>query len=306
MDNHNKPKLDIQSQIKSHMKNKAIAFNIVNEESAIHFLTNNSYFFKLKSYAKNYDKKPNGQYINLEFAALQELSTIDMYLRRFIIRLTLDIEHFLKTKLLRDFNQDNCDGYEIVDKFLNKNIKVRNNLLNHRSSGYSAKDNILKKYRTDLSIWNLVEILDFGIFVKFCDFYYYSYPNSDYETIKDMLYSVKRLRNSSAHNNCLIYNLRSIRGIRVDFQSLNFLSKNIAVSRRTIQKKITNPVIKDFIITLRVYKSLCKSPGMLRNFKKDLLSLFIGRLRRNKKYFEKNTLIVSSYDFTIKSILAIF
>lgn len=36
------------------------------------------------------------------------------------------------------------------------------------------------------------------------------------------------------------------------------------------------------------------------------LNLFIGRLRRNKKYFEKNTLIVSSYDFTIKSILAIF
>lgn len=42
---------------------------------------------KLASYRANYDKrKSNGEYINLDFAYLRELSTIDMHLRYLICR----------------------------------------------------------------------------------------------------------------------------------------------------------------------------------------------------------------------------
>ena len=40
----------------THMKNKGIQFNIANETSAKHFLTEHNYYFKLSSYRKNYDK----------------------------------------------------------------------------------------------------------------------------------------------------------------------------------------------------------------------------------------------------------
>jgi len=55
------------------MKNKkGIRFNIADEKSAKEFLINNNYYFKVKSYAKNYAKhlngKNKGKYINLEFA----------------------------------------------------------------------------------------------------------------------------------------------------------------------------------------------------------------------------------------------
>ena len=61
------------------------------------FLRYNNYYFKLKSYAKNYPINPkNGKYVNLEFAYLVELSKLDMYLRKIILGMCLDVEHILK------------------------------------------------------------------------------------------------------------------------------------------------------------------------------------------------------------------
>lgn len=55
----------------------------------------------------------------MDFAYLQELSTLDMYLREIVLNFTLDIEHFLKVHLLKNIsdNKDE-DGYAIVEEFL--------------------------------------------------------------------------------------------------------------------------------------------------------------------------------------------
>ena len=125
-----KKKLTVEEQVE-YMKNESgIKFNIISEDKALDFLTNNNYYFKLKSYSKNYEKYIKGdnagKYINLEFAYLVELSKIDMYFRRIILKMTLDIEHFLKTQLLRDFhNNEHEDGYSIVDEFLKKTSSCR-------------------------------------------------------------------------------------------------------------------------------------------------------------------------------------
>ena len=120
-----KIKLTIDEQIEHMKNNNGIKFNIMDEEDSKVYLKDNTYYFKIKSYAKNYEKYINGKnigrYINLEFAYLVELSKIDMYFRRIVLKMTLDIEHFLKTQLLRDFqyNPDE-DGYSIVRDFLNQ------------------------------------------------------------------------------------------------------------------------------------------------------------------------------------------
>ena len=117
-----KPKLSVAGQIE-HMKQEGIGFSIVNEEDAREFLENSTYYFKVKAYAKNYDKfeqgDKRGQYVNLEFAYLRELSTLDAHLRKFIIKTALDVEHFLKVQLLKHLeNNENEDGYAIVAEYL--------------------------------------------------------------------------------------------------------------------------------------------------------------------------------------------
>lgn len=125
--------LNINSQIE-YMKNvNGIKFDIATEDQAREFLKHSNYFFKLKSFAKNYDKYNNGEfkdkYINLDFAYLQELSRLDMILRKLIINMTLDIEHFAKTKLIYDCSENNLeDGYTIVDEFFRKFPYVKDGL----------------------------------------------------------------------------------------------------------------------------------------------------------------------------------
>ena len=128
-----KEKLSIEEQIIYMRDESGIEFNIVDEDKAKEFLKYNNYYFKIKSYAKNYDKyikgKNTGKYINLEFAYLLEMSKIDMYFRRFILRMTLDIEHLLKTQLLRDFSENKEeDGYNIIKNYF-LNIHVLNRIL---------------------------------------------------------------------------------------------------------------------------------------------------------------------------------
>ena len=50
-----KPKLSVAQQIE-HMKSKGIGFTIIGEAEAAEYLSNNTYYLKLKAYAKNYDK----------------------------------------------------------------------------------------------------------------------------------------------------------------------------------------------------------------------------------------------------------
>ena len=300
-----KQKLNVSEQV-NHLKTKNVLFTITNKPNAINFLENNSYFYKLKSYCKNYEKRIDGTYINLEFAYLQELSILDMHFRRFNLRLTLDLEHMLKTKLINDFNKNNdCDGYLIIKDFLNKNNRLKNELDSYTPTGYTAKDNILKKYNTDLAIWNFIEIVEFGKFITFCKFYYKRYPDTTSNDIIDLLWSVKCLRNSSAHNNCLLHNLRPIPqpSFKRNIKVTKLLKDNLLMSKKTIEKKMQIPTIHDFLISLLVYRKILSSEKMLKYFDKDLHNLINLRFKRKEYYFKNNTLLSSNYNFIRKVII---
>ena len=135
----------------------------------------NNNYFKLVSYRKNYLKHEKGEnigkYINLDFGMLEDLSIIDMRLRKTMLSIVLDLEHYAKVKLLSRVESITKDGYTLVEEYIedlkNKNeYQLLENELNKNIKGTYCGD-LVAKYKGEYPIWVFVEIIPFGRFVKF-------------------------------------------------------------------------------------------------------------------------------------------
>ena len=294
-----RPKLNYQEQIE-HMKGKGIKFSVMTEEDALHFLESNNYYFKLKAYAKNYDKWFTGpdkdKYKDLEFAYLVELSTLDMQLRYLIIKMCLDIEHFLKIALLKDVNENvQENGYEIVKKFFAFHPDVKEDL-NVKKNKSSCKD-VIEKYIEDPAIWNIVEVLSFGQFTDLYELYYYQYENK--KNYRAYLGCVKFIRNAAAQNNCLLnrikkpYSVEFIKSKRISSE----ISKIKGIKTLTMQKMLANPVIHDFVALICLYDKAITSVAVKSHRYEELNDLINKRFIKHKDYFDNNTYIKDAYNF---------
>lgn len=295
-------KLLTTTELIEHMKNKGIGFSITNENDAKEFLMHNNYYMKLASYRNNYEKyddaSPNaGQYINLEFAYLQELSTIDMHLRYLIIDMCLDLEHSLKVSLLNKIETKE-DGYQIVRRFITKNEKVLRKIYSHRGSEYCGS--LIDSYYPYFPIWVFVEVISFGDLTYLCEFYKQMY---DEELVDNKFMNIVRdLRNASAHSNCLINNLdHDIDGLP-DTRIIDFIKELHAVGNSSLRNNLKRSFIYNFCILLYVYDNIVESSGMKAKRYKELSSLVNERMIQHKDYFTKNNLIKTRYNF-IKKII---
>jgi len=113
-----------QSLIKYMKDVKGISFNIIDERDAALFLENRNYYFKLKAFAKNFEKYHDPfrkeMYINLDFGHLVELSRLDKELRGLVLMLTLDIEHYLKVRINASAMHCKTDPYQLSQSFLSR------------------------------------------------------------------------------------------------------------------------------------------------------------------------------------------
>ena len=302
-----------------HMKSKGISFNYFPEEKAAEFLDTNNNYYKLTSYRKNFNKFTRGNnagnYENLDFGYLVDLSTIDMHLRRILLVMCLDIEHYSKVHLLKAIeNNDLEDGYNIVNLFLesknNKFLKNGKEVIENKVI-YNIKRNInnpycgqlLKKHKIDnntknidgFPVWALVEVIPFGDFRELFRFYYTHYKIKDEKDIGYLLNIVNQLRNAAAHNNCIINDLFPGEE-KPNFQVSDFLSK-IGIKEKMREKKISNPRIKQIVTTIYVFDSIVQSEKLKKSRYTELNDLVSNRMRRNKNYYSSNNTIRTSFEF---------
>lgn len=324
-----RPKLDLEQQI-DHMESNGIQFNIIPKKDAKDFLSQNTYYFKLKAFAKNYEKyiggSKKGQYVNLEFAYLKELSTLDMHLRKLLSSMTADIEHYLKVKLINDIVENSLeDGYNIINQFLLKNEKISKGFASKCT--YSVTSDLVKKYCNDWAIWNIIEVLSFGDFVKLYIFYYIHYTDlyKSKETYMYLLGSVRFLRNAAAHNNCLLNSISTPYLIsrcpkqvctidEIDtssknrpFQMTKMLSDSVTASQTDIgisdsvrRKMLHNPVIHDLTAVVYLYSKICSSGSIKAT--KISIDCFIKRCAKFPNYFTTNQAIQSSFNYFKKIV----
>ena len=302
----NRKKLTIAEQI-SDMHQKGITFHYTEEQDVSRFLKYNNYYFKLKSYAKNYPINPkNGKYVNLEFAYLVELSKLDMYLRKIILGMCLDVEHILKTRMLYDLSRNEKeDGYNIVKKYFWAYPNTKIEIL-QKADSYNFTSDLAEKHSLDeeYSVWNLVELLSFGKFVELYTLYYQEYNLPNYS---DYLQSIKFLRNAAAHSNCLMSSIMKPKGekkFRKTIRLTNALSKaQKEISLHARSKYMSYPAFHDFVALLFVYNDLLKEAANrnMRDKTMDELYHFFcekgGRVLKCKVYFEKNQVIAEAYRF---------
>lgn len=288
-------------QLIAHLEEKGVLFNIDSKERAKDFLENHNYFMKLSSYRENYKKHklpPNeGKYIDLEFAYLRELSTIDRHLRYHIIQMTLDIEHYLKVRLLNAIeNNPKEDGYKIVQKFLTKDehFYYLKEIRKHKSSAYCKS--LIDTYYPYFPAWVFVELVSFGTLSYFCEFYREVYKYKIVDRI--LLNAVRDIRNAAAHSNCLINHLP--RGNNKPHQSVKDQVKQITTIGENMRgNKLKNKVLYDFTCLLFLYDDLVPKSAKVRQLK-ILKDFFTDRMILNKDWFKNNTVILSSYDYALK------
>lgn len=302
-----KSKYSVDEQLKN-LEDKNVQFNIISKEESRKYLQCNTYYFKLKSYEKSFEYNVSkNQYINLEFAYLVELAKLDMYLRELIIRISLHTEHFLKVKLMDDLTKNEKeDGYHIVRELFSKYPFMVDHI--NQKKYNSACADLIHKYENNWAAWNLIEVLSFGDFIKLYELYYSLYPEQVNEVVSDLIWPLKFIRNASAHNNCLLNTLRKPyvythlydkkrKTIIVNKRLSSMLSSIRTITKKNRKKKMSNPVIHDFVASLFLFDEICTSQVFKKKIFTELKEFMEGRLIENKDYFSNDCVLTSIYGF---------
>lgn len=293
-------KLTVPEIIEYCKNDLGITFNLMDEQKAKTFLEKNNFFFRLKQYCTICtEKTKSGKYIGLDFGHLVELSTIDMFLRKLLFKMTIDLEHYLKVKLVNDCqNNPADDGYEVVEKFLDEHKKVRESFIQAAQfQGYVGTS--FKKYAEAPAVWNFVEMIGFADFISFYDFYYgFMRKNCEYTKHFE---SVRRLRNACAHNACLLTSFKAVQNFKSDLETnFELLQGNIGVGNGVISTCMKVPLLNDFAVMLSVYTKLISSPKIKEMTLQEMKAFFDDRMVYRKQYFENNSDIKNAYNFARK------
>ena len=317
--NELKPMLHINEMV-DYLKLKNIKFERISEKDAENYLKNNNNYYNLTSYKNNFEKYfVNGifidKYIDFDFSYLKDLSIIDHRLRLILFKMIIDIEHYLKIKILNTIESiDEEDGYRIVNRYLEQDFynvkfpkKVHNSIFKKVGSEYYQK--IFLKYDLDkdkklenIPIWEFLEIITFGELVNFYDFYTNEYKLKDENKDVYILRDIVKLRNAVAHNNCILSELNMKKNkYPPSYKIIQFLN-NCNIGKDTRSKKLSNSRIRQITYTLYMFNEIVTSDGIKNNVKKDINEVFFDRIIKHKEYYNNNELLKSIYCYFKKII----
>ena len=317
--NEKRPMMKI-SEMVPYLKNKNIKFEIITEAEAEKYLRDNNNYYNLTSYKHNFERyfidgKFIDKYINLDFAYLKDLAIIDYRVRLLLFKIIINIEHYLKIKILNLIeNILEEDGYKIVNLYLEKDFndekfpkKVHNSIFKKVGSEYYNK--IFSKYDIDkdkkldnIPIWEFLEIITFGELVNFYEFFSKEYKLKNELKNVFILRDIVKLRNAVAHNSCVLCDLdRKDNTYNPDYKIINYLN-NCKIKKETRDNKLSNSRIRQITYTLYMFNEVVTSLGIKKNIANEINNLFYKRIIIHKEYYNNNELLKSIYSYFDKII----
>jgi abortive infection bacteriophage resistance protein len=300
---HVKPKLTIYEQI-AHMEARGIQFDICSKEDAAAYLQKKENYFRVAAYRKLFAVKVggqhDGQYADLDFAYLIDLSHIDRQLSRTVLPMTLDIESSAKMKLIKLISEDpGEDGYTIVSDFRDQMSETAQKgftgvLRSRQHDEYSGA--LIRKYQSDMPVWVLLEIGSFGTLVDFYRFCAKRWDDKDMMHEHFRLKQVKVIRNSTAHSSCVIngFGSRTSTPVKLNHEVESALAES-CIGKKARKTRLRNPRVQQIVTLLYAYREFVDDEATLLRTRENIAALF-NQIDMNADYYRKNSLIKSSFD----------
>lgn len=217
-------------------------------------------------------------------------------LRDALLPMTLDIEHFMKVRLLSAAEDNGEDGYAVLRDYLKSLPRTQLDLVNgeldrRRNDPYVGA--AVRKYRTDMPIWVFCEVMPFGMFsglVKFCAD---RWNDPELRKIHYLLKNARSVRNFCAHGACSVNGLlRSGAGARPPAVLVNELTS------AGIPKRLRSKWLRGSAWSTRARRSIytirsCPRgpPGRSARRRSNRCSTrwravgFLRRTRRSRRFF---------------------
>ncbi len=263
-------------------------------------------FIRLQLIEKISKKNKYDKYVNLDFKLLQDLSTIDMRLRYLVLQMCLDIEHAVKTQILADITNDSYeDGYSIVTDYLKHDNSSIENYMRSLNKKSHYNYGLYIKHHEDPPIWVLFEVMTFGAFVKFVEYYYRRKKEPvAYSSIQQVLRYVKNIRNTAAHNSPIIMDITIIGQIdakRITKPIIDFTKKVPGLSTQARRKRLTNRKVHDLTALIYVHYTYIKSEGIKKARYHELKEL-LERTKRLETAYNKQDSLIAVYKYFEKVI----
>ncbi len=314
-----RPMMHIDEMV-PYLKQKNIKFEKISEERAEKYLRDNNNYYNITSYKHNFERylfdgKFVDKYIDLDFAYLKDMAIIDHRVRLILFKMIIDIEHYLKIKILNTIETiDEEDGYRIVNLYLEKDFnderfpkRVHNSIFKKVGNEYYQK--IFSKYDVDkdkklenIPIWEFLEIITFGELVNFYDFFTKEYNLVDENRDVYILRDIVKLRNAVAHNTCVLSELnKKDNEYPPAYKVVQYL-KSCNIGKETRDNKLGNSRIRQITYTLYMFNEIVTSDGIKKNIKKEINELFFDRIIHHKEYYNNNELLKSIYSYFKKII----
>ena len=300
------------------LKAKNIKFNYISEDEVKNYLMFNNSYYNVLSYEGNFMMYPSpagkyeGMFIDLDFAYLKDMSIIDLRVRFLLLDMILDIEHYLKLRILNMmYAIEQEDGYRVVNLYLendyNNEKRLHSSIRKKAFNSYHKKmfsdiDMDDDKKLEDIPIWNFLEIVTMGELVDFYDFFTREYNLKEENKYIYILKEIVKLRNAAGHNTNVLTDLgESDKPQRFSVEIIEYLDR-CRIRPRARNKKMSNSKIRQITYTLYMFNKIVTSEGVKKKINKKINYLFYKRIPKNKDYYKNNDLLKSIYHYFDKII----
>lgn len=265
--------------------------NVENELEAKNYLKYKSYFYKMISFVKVFNNDKNKEKCINSFSKLVDVSTLDMELRYCLLKVCLDIEHAIKTYLLRIITNDpNEDGYHIVQEVINNDEnpeefkrKLFSSVSHFDNTGKFVVNDEYLKFYANPPIWIIIEISSLGKLRSFVEYLSHNRPNNKtLQQLKKSFKYINRLRNSCAHNRSLFGDNALVNMNERVPHKIYSLLRNDGLTKT----EISTPLLLQISLALRIHSTMCSQES--HQYKINDLREWYQRTQRNHDLYQDN------------------